>query len=170
MILQQLQTKVKWDSSARIVKIWRGVGGGVVELPCWIFTTAPRLSAVFLHWQHQLLLIRAHAILFRHIAHIRLWLHSQNKWASLRRHYLTREAVVKMGFMEIWNSIFTLPWILSRSIFNQSIITKWCFCVLLLLTSNKLSDLTARHSDYRVMGTKGWHKGRDLITRISSVQ
>lgn len=58
-------------------------------LPCWIFTRAPRIFAMFLHWQHKLLLICTHATLFRHRAHIRLWLHSHNKWAPLRRHKLT---------------------------------------------------------------------------------
>lgn len=83
----------------------RGWWGG---LPCWIFTRAPRIFAMSLHWQHQLLLICTHATLFRHRAHIRLWFHSQNKWASLRRYKLTGEAVVKMGFMEIWNSHWSL--------------------------------------------------------------
>lgn len=104
------RAKVEWHRVASHCKNLRGLWGWP---PRWIFTRASRIFAAFLHWQHQLLLIcthkislsLSHATLFRHRAHIRLWLHSQNKWASLRRHKLTGEAVVKM---EIWNSLFTL--------------------------------------------------------------
>lgn len=77
------------------------------RLPYWIFTSAPRIFAMFLHWQHQLLLICTHATLFRHRAHIRLWLHCQNKWATQRRRKLTRGALLKMGFVGI-RDLFTL--------------------------------------------------------------
>lgn len=73
-------------------------------LPYWIFTSVPRIFAMFLHWQYQLLLICTHATLFRHRAHIRLWFYCQNKWAALRRHELTSGAALKMGFIEIWCS------------------------------------------------------------------
>lgn len=103
---KELKSKTKMAHCCPHCKNLRGWWGC---LPCRIFTRAPRIFAMFLHWQHQLLLICTHATLFRHSTHIRLWLHCQNKWAALRRHKLTKEAVVKMGYMEIW-SLFTLRW------------------------------------------------------------
>lgn len=104
----------KKQEDATLLQSWWG------SLPCWIFTSAPRTVAMILHWQHQLLLICTHATLFRHRAHIRLRLRSQNKWASLRRHELTEEAVVKMGLEEIWNSLFTPPWGCARDQFSTN--------------------------------------------------
>lgn len=65
--------------------------------------------------------------------------------------------------------------ILSRPIFNHSIIAVWRFCISLHLTSNTLldltlSDITERHVGYRVMKIKRWPEGSDLIICGSSVQ
>lgn len=65
--------------------------------------------------------------------------------------------------------------ILSRTIFKQSIIALWHFCISLHLTSNKLldltsSDMTERRVDFRVMKIKRWREGGDLIICISSAQ
>lgn len=73
-----------------------------------------------LQWQHHLLLICAHATVFRHWAHIRFGLHIQNKWASGRRQGLTGAAVAKMGSGRPPSFSHYLG-ILSRPIFNQSI-------------------------------------------------
>lgn len=65
--------------------------------------------------------------------------------------------------------------ILSRPIFNQSVIVVSHFCISLHLTGNKLldlalSDMTERHVYYGVMKIKRWHEGSDLIICVCKVQ
>lgn len=137
-------------------------------LPCWMFTRAPKICTMFLYWQLQLLLICTHATLFRHSAHIRLWLHSLNKWASLRRYELTGEAVGEMGFMEIWNrhwSLFTLPQDPLKTDL-QPINYRCRFCILLNLTGNKLLDLASTHMTKDIFITGSWRAKGDLRSAI----
>lgn len=88
------------------------------------------------------------------------------------------EAVVKMGFKEIWSSHWPPLTLSGDPLKSNSQPINYCgvaFLHLSFLTSNKLldltlSDITERHVDCKAMKTERWPKGSNFIICNSSVQ